>query len=79
MNLELSDEQTAALESELDAIIENDRYPLSPRIRTLRESRRACKPEVEPGESRAMSPLREHLCSKERDGLLLDVKCVGNS
>jgi hypothetical protein len=37
MNRELSDEQTAALEKELRDIVENDRYPFSPRIRTLRE------------------------------------------
>jgi hypothetical protein len=37
MNLELSDEQAAALERELTAIIDGDRYFLSPRIQTLRE------------------------------------------
>jgi hypothetical protein len=36
MNLELSDEGTAALTEELHGIVENDRYPFSPRIRTLR-------------------------------------------
>jgi hypothetical protein len=36
MNLDLSDEETAALTQELHDIVENDRYPLSPRIRTLR-------------------------------------------
>ncbi|HEY1431804.1 MAG TPA: hypothetical protein VGF39_09280 [Stellaceae bacterium] len=44
MTLELSDEQTAALLSELDRIIEGDRYPLSPRIRTLKEIRAMIKP-----------------------------------
>ena len=39
MNVELTDEQAAALLRELNRIIENDRYPLSPRIRTLREIR----------------------------------------
>jgi hypothetical protein len=39
MNLELTDEQTAALLSELDRIIDADRYPLSPRIHTLAERR----------------------------------------
>ena len=34
--LDLSDEQAAALLRELNNIIENDRYPLSPRIRMLR-------------------------------------------
>jgi hypothetical protein len=36
MNLELSDEETAALIRELDRIIQDDRYPLSPRIQTLK-------------------------------------------
>jgi hypothetical protein len=37
MMLDLTDEESAALLRELNNIIENDRYPLSPRIRTLRE------------------------------------------
>jgi hypothetical protein len=36
---DLTDEETAALLTELNAIIENDLYPLSPRIRTLRAIR----------------------------------------
>jgi hypothetical protein len=36
MKLDLTDEESAALLRELNNIIENDRYPLSPRIRTLR-------------------------------------------
>jgi hypothetical protein len=36
-NLELSDEQAAALEKELRRIIDDDRYPLSPRIQMLRK------------------------------------------
>jgi hypothetical protein len=39
MHLGPSDEETAALLRELHAIIEHDRYPLSPRIRTLRAIR----------------------------------------
>ena len=35
MHLDLSDEETAALTQELHKIVENDRYPFSPRIRTL--------------------------------------------
>jgi hypothetical protein len=35
--LELTDEQTEALIRELSQIIENDRYPLSPRIVALKE------------------------------------------
>jgi hypothetical protein len=37
MNLELSDEQAAALEREIDGIIDDDRYPLSPRMQVLRD------------------------------------------
>ena len=35
-NLDLSDDEAAVLKQELHDIVENDRYPLSPRIRTLR-------------------------------------------
>ena len=44
MNLE-TDEQTAALLSELDRIIDGDRYPLSPRIRNLKEIRTMIRPD----------------------------------
>jgi hypothetical protein len=36
MSLELTDEEAAALVRELDEIVRNDRYPLSPRIQALR-------------------------------------------
>jgi hypothetical protein len=36
MPLDLTDEETVALIQELHEIVENDRYPLSPRIRTRR-------------------------------------------
>ena len=36
MNLELTDEQTAALLKELNAIIDGDRYFMSQRIRNLK-------------------------------------------
>jgi hypothetical protein len=36
MQLDLTDEETLALLNLLTDAIENDRYPLSPRIRTLR-------------------------------------------
>jgi hypothetical protein len=35
-HLDLTDEEAAALTQELHDIVENDRYPFSPRIRTLR-------------------------------------------
>jgi hypothetical protein len=45
MDLHLSDEQAAALARELTAIIEGERYFLSPRIQTLREIRNMIRPE----------------------------------
>jgi hypothetical protein len=45
MNLELSDEQTAVLTRELHDTVENDRYPFSPRIRSLREILNKLRPE----------------------------------
>jgi hypothetical protein len=34
--MNLDDEETAALTQEVHEIVENDRYPLSPRIQTLK-------------------------------------------
>jgi hypothetical protein len=45
MNLELTDEQTEALTRELSKIIQNDRYPFSPRIRVLKEILDQLRPE----------------------------------
>ena len=45
MILDLSDEQAAALERELSAIIDGDRYFLSPRIQMLRAIRNMIRPE----------------------------------
>jgi hypothetical protein len=45
MNLELAEEQKEALIRELSQIVENDRYPFSPRIRTLKEIRAKLRPE----------------------------------
>jgi hypothetical protein len=44
-HLELSDEEEAALIKELDNIVERDRYPFSPRIRTLRGILAKIRPE----------------------------------
>jgi hypothetical protein len=44
MDPHLTDEQAALLVAELDRIIDNDRYPLSARIRALRELRALLKP-----------------------------------
>jgi hypothetical protein len=43
-NLDLTNEETAALLAELDRIIDGDRYPFSPRIRMLKEIRGKIKP-----------------------------------
>jgi hypothetical protein len=45
MHLELSDDEVVALIRELADIVENDRYPLSPRIRTLRAILAKLRPE----------------------------------
>jgi hypothetical protein len=44
MDLHLTDEQVELLVAELDRIIDGDRYPLSARIRALRELRAVLKP-----------------------------------
>jgi hypothetical protein len=45
MNLELTDEETAALLRELDGIIDGNRYFLSPRIKMLEAIRAKIRPE----------------------------------
>ena len=45
MHLDLTDEETAALTQELHEIVENDRYPFSHRIRTLRGILAKLRPE----------------------------------
>jgi len=45
MNLELNDVQAEALSRELSHLIENDRYPLSPRIVALKEILGMLRPE----------------------------------
>jgi hypothetical protein len=45
MNLDLSDEEAKALADELDAIVRNDRYPLSPRIQLLKAILGKLRPE----------------------------------
>jgi hypothetical protein len=43
VQLELTDEKAAALLALLNRTIENDRYPLSPRIRVMRGIRGSCR------------------------------------
>jgi hypothetical protein len=45
MHLDLSEEEAAALTQELHDIVENDRYPFSPRVRTLRGILAKLRPE----------------------------------
>jgi hypothetical protein len=45
MNLDLTDEETAALLRELDCLIDGNRYFLSPRIKMLRAIRAKLRPE----------------------------------
>jgi hypothetical protein len=45
MHLDLSDEEAAALTQELHDIVESNRYPFSPRIRTLRGILNKLRPE----------------------------------
>jgi hypothetical protein len=45
MNLEPNDVQAEALTRELHNLIQNDRYPLSPRIATLKEILGLLRPE----------------------------------
>jgi hypothetical protein len=45
MNLDLTDEEATALIRELHDIVENDRYPFSPRIRMLRAILAKLRPE----------------------------------
>jgi hypothetical protein len=58
MNLELTDEQTEALIRELSQIIENDRYPLSPRIRVLKDNLGQLRPE--PARQAPLPPRRNY-------------------
>jgi hypothetical protein len=45
MHFDLTDEEAAALTQELHDIVENDRYPFSPRIQTLRAVLNKLRPE----------------------------------
>ena len=47
MNLDLNDQQTDTLIRELSSVIQNDRYPLSPRIVALKEILAMMRPEPE--------------------------------
>jgi hypothetical protein len=58
MNFDLTDEQTEAITRELSQIVQNDRYPLSPRIVVLRETLGQLRPE--PARPAPLPPRRHY-------------------
>ena len=58
MSPELTDEQTEALIRELSQIVQNDRYPLSPRIVALKEILGQLRPE--PARPAPLPPRRRY-------------------
>ena len=56
MWIDLSDDETTALRRELDRIVESDRYPFSPRIRT----RPAIRAKLSPEPAREPLPRPKH-------------------
>jgi hypothetical protein len=58
MNLDLTDDETAALLRELDGLIDGDRYFLSERIKTLRAIHAKMRPE--PIREPLPSPLQQY-------------------
>jgi hypothetical protein len=61
MNLDLKDVQAEVLTRELDSIVQNDRYLLSPRIVALREIVSQLRPEPE----REPLPPRRHYAAEQ--------------
>jgi hypothetical protein len=71
MNLDLTDEETAALTQELHDIVESDRYRFSPRIRALRAILAKLRPEPvrEPlPPPKVYAPPRAAAARRRRDG-----------
>jgi hypothetical protein len=71
MHLDQTDEEAAALTQELHDIVENDRYPFSPRIRTLRAILAKLRPEPVRGPlppPKVYAPLRVVLSRRRRAG-----------
>jgi hypothetical protein len=58
MHLELTDEQTNTLIGELSQIIQNDRYPFSPRVRVLKDILGQLR--LEPARPAPLPPRRHH-------------------
>ena len=72
MNLDLTDEEAAALLRELDGIIDGDRYFLSPRIKTLKGIRAKIRPdpvrESLPAPPKRYEPPRATAAQRRRRG-----------
>jgi hypothetical protein len=70
MRLDLDDEEAAALLKEFNNIIENDRYPLSGRIRVLRGIRAKFGPmaPVPPTPARPPTPEERDPSRRQRSG-----------
>jgi hypothetical protein len=72
MNLDLTDEEAAALLRELNDIIDGDRYFLSPRIKTLKAIRSKIRPEPKreplPPPPRQYAPPRATASRRRRGG-----------
>jgi hypothetical protein len=67
MNLDLTDDETVVLLRELDNIIEGDRFPLSPRILTLKAIRAKLRPEPTASHCQRRSIMSRHVWA-EGDG-----------
>jgi hypothetical protein len=67
MNLELNDVRAEVLIRELQSIIQNDRYPLSPRIVALKEISGLLRPEPE---REPLPPRRHYGPATKGDGAL---------
>jgi hypothetical protein len=72
MNLDLTDEETAALLRELDSLIDGDRYFMSQRIKTLKAIRAKIRPEPVreplPPPPKQYAPPRVTARQRRRDG-----------
>ena len=65
MQLDLTEEESEVLLRELNAIIENDRFPLSPRVRMLRQTA-AKVPGAPPEPPPPARPHTSEECDRER-------------
>src|ERR1700730_14293742 len=63
MNIDLTDEETAALLRELDSLIDGDRYFMSQRIKTLKAIRAKIRPEP----AGAVASATEAICTAADD------------